>query len=67
MALQSTGHFLFILTVIQFWWIAVWGIAYIVIAYIAGTSKTIELVIYASIIMITAVVLHLNPMLIEML
>jgi hypothetical protein len=41
----NTFHFLFILTVIQFWWIAIWGIAYIVIDIIAGPSKMIELFI----------------------
>ena len=36
-------NFLFTLTVIQFWWIAIWGIAYIFIGLVAGKSKTIEM------------------------
>ena len=63
----GTAQFLFTLTVIQFWWIAVWGIAYIVIGFIAGPSKSVELVLYASMLVFTVVVIQSNPELIRML
>lgn len=60
-AKYETTHFLFFLTLIQFWWIAVWGLAYIVIEQIAGTSKSVEVMIYMVMMLITAVVLRANP------
>ena len=57
----DTFHFLFILTVIQFWWIAIWGIAYIAIDLIAGPSKMIELFIYFLMLLSTIYVVHMNP------
>jgi hypothetical protein len=48
----DTMHFLFLLTIIQFWWIAIWGIAYIVIDLIAGPSKIIEFFIYFLMLMV---------------
>ena len=62
---MRTIQFLFILTLIQFWWIAIWGIAYIVIDAIAGTSKITELWIYAIMLIFTVVVIQLNPDMIE--
>ncbi len=61
----STIQFLFVLTLIQFWWIAIWGIAYIVIDAIAGPSKITELWIYAIMLIFTVLVIHLNPEMIE--
>jgi hypothetical protein len=60
-----TIQFLFILTVIQFWWIAIWGLAYIIIDVIAGRSKTIECLIYACMLVFTVVVIHYNPKMLE--
>jgi hypothetical protein len=57
----ETTHFLFFLTLVQFWWIAVWGLAYIVIEQIAGTSKSVEVLIYMVMMLITAAVLRANP------
>jgi hypothetical protein len=57
----DTFHFLFILTLIQFWWIAIWGIAYIVIDIIAGPSKIIELFIYFLMLLSTIYIIHMNP------
>ena len=39
----NTMNILFILTLIQFWWIAIWGLAYILIDNVAGTSKIKEI------------------------
>jgi len=57
--------FLFFLTIIQFWWIAIWGIAYIVIDMIAGPSKLIEFFIYIVMLGGTVVLLHMNPKLLD--
>jgi hypothetical protein len=58
-------NFLFTLTVIQFWWIAVWGIAYIFIGLIAGKSKIIEMALYLGMLVITAAIIHKNPTLLQ--
>jgi len=57
--------FLFFLTIIQFWWIAIWGIAYIVIDMIAGRSKWIEFFIYLVMLGATVILLHMNPKLLD--
>ena len=61
----DTMHFLFLLTIIQFWWIAIWGIAYIVIDLIAGPSKIIEVFIYFLMLLSTVYVVHTNPKILE--
>jgi len=53
------------LTVIQFWWIAIWGLAYIIIDVVAGPSKRIECMIYAAMLLFTIVVIHYNPQMLE--
>jgi len=58
-------NILFLLTLIQFWWIAVWGLAYILIDAIAGSSKIKEIYIYISMLLITITILHLNPQMVE--
>jgi len=62
---HETFHFLFILTLIQFWWIAIWGLAYILIELVAGPSKTIECVIYILMLVITMYIIHLNPRMLD--
>jgi len=61
----DTLHFLFLLTIIQFWWIAIWGIAYIIIDLIAGPSKMIELFIYFLMLLCTIYVVHANPKILD--
>jgi hypothetical protein len=61
----QTFQFLFILTIIQFWWIAIWGIAYIVIDVVAGPSRLIEIMIYLFMLGCTVLVIHTNPKVIE--
>ena len=62
---MKTMNILFLLTLIQFWWIAVWGLAYILIDAIAGSSKIKEIYIYISMLLITITILHLNPQMVE--
>lgn len=61
----DTMHFLFLLTIIQFWWIAIWGIAYIIIDLIAGPSKMIEVFIYFLMLLCTVYVVHTNPKILD--
>ena len=63
--IYHSSKFLFFLTIIQFWWIAIWGIAYIVIDLISGPSKTIEFAIYVSMLVATFIVVHMNPSLLD--
>lgn len=58
-------QFLVVLTLIQFWWIAIWGLAYIAIDAIAGTSKITEICIYLLMLFFTIVVIHRNPTMLD--
>ena len=58
-------NILFLLTLVQFWWIAIWGIAYILIDAFAGTSKIREVGIYIGMLVFTIGVFHFNPQLVE--
>ena len=60
-----TFKIIFILTIIQFWWIAIWGIAYIVIDVFAGPSKAYELLIYFFMMFFTIAILHMYPNLLD--
>jgi len=53
--------FLFAVTLVQIWWIAVWGITDIGIRFIAGTHKHIELLIYVFFLVSVATFLQLYP------
>jgi hypothetical protein len=61
----QTIHFLLILTLIQFWWIAIWGLAYVIIDTIAGPSKMIECSIYGIMLIFTVMIIHMNPKMLE--
>lgn len=56
---------LFLLTLIQFWWIAIWGLAYILIDLVAGESKIREVGIYIGMLIFTIGVFHFNPQMVE--
>lgn len=60
-----TIHFLLVLTLIQFWWIAIWGLAYIFIEYVAGPSKLIECSIYVIMLIFTVLVINANPKMLD--
>ena len=61
----KTANVLFLLTLIQFWWIAIWGLAYIFIDAVAGTSKTKEIGIYIAMLLFTMGVFHFNPHMVQ--
>ena len=63
--MKDTGQFLLVLTIIQFWWTAVWGIAYMFVEMVAGDSVIVEFLIYASMLLLTMMILHLNPKMID--
>lgn len=58
---MSTMRFLGLLTVIQFWWIAVWGLAYIFIGWYAGANKQKEAWVYIVLLIVSLIVVQLNP------
>ena len=58
-------HLLIVITFIQFWWIAIWGLAYIVIDATAGTSTIKKAYIYGCMLLFTVIVLHFNPTLLD--
>lgn len=60
-----TLNILFLITLIQFWWIAIWGLAYIFIDAVAGTSKIKEIYIYIGMLFFTAAIIHSNPRMLE--
>jgi len=62
---SQTFHFLLVLTLIQFWWIAIWGLAYIAIELIAGPSKMIECSIYVLMLIFTVIVIYKNPKMLD--
>lgn len=58
-------EFLFLLTVIQFWWIAIWGLAYIAIEYMTGGDKVKEMTFYFVLMAIVLFIVRVNPTLVE--
>ena len=52
-------------TLLQLWWIAIWGIAYIAIEYVAKKSKLVEFYIYCGLLILIIGVLVANPILIR--
>jgi glucose uptake protein GlcU len=61
----NTMNALFILTLVQLWWIAIWGLAYIVIDAYAGSSRKKEMCIYVGMLIFTLAIFHLNPRMLE--
>ncbi len=61
----SMFQFLGILTLIQFWWIAIWGLAYIGIEAIAGNSKLNHVLIYLGFMLAVILVFQYQPRLVE--
>ena len=62
---HNISQFLFIITIIQFWWIAVWGISYIAIDLIAGPSRIIELGLYLGMLVFITIFVYSNPDVVE--
>jgi hypothetical protein len=61
----SMFQFLAVLTLIQFWWIAIWGLAYIAIDAIAGPSKMNQALLYIGFMLVVILALQWQPKLVE--
>lgn len=61
----SMFQFLGILTLVQFWWIAIWGLAYIAIDAVAGGSKIKQILIYLGFMLTVVLVFQFEPRLVE--
>ena len=61
----STFQVLGYITLLQLWWIAIWGIAYIAIEYLSNKSKFRELAIYFILLIIVVCTLLCYPHLIN--
>lgn len=57
----STIEIIGYVTLIQLWWIAVWGIAYITIEYLCGKSKKLELLMYFFLMSVVLLTIFLKP------
>ena len=56
---------LFFISLLQLWWISLWGIAYIVIEYVSNKNRLIELYIYIGLLLGTVFLLVKNPQLLN--
>ena len=61
----SILRFLVAITLLQFWWIAIWGLAYMAIETVAGKSKNTEFWIYIALLVCTGLIIQTDPSLIE--
>lgn len=61
----SMLQFLGLMTLIQFWWIAIWGLAYMAIEAVAGSSKQKQILIYVGFLLAVILVLQFEPRLVE--
>lgn len=57
----TNGEIIWYITLIQLWWIATWGIAYIAIDYFASKSKVKELFIYAVLLIFVFLMILTQP------
>ena len=58
---SSNVEIIWYITLIQLWWIAIWGIVYIVIDYLANKSKVKEFFIYAVLLMFVFLMILTQP------
>lgn len=61
----SLLRFLVVITLIQFWWIAIWGLGYIGISYFTKGSKQKEILLYFGILLTVLLVFQFEPKLLE--
>jgi len=59
--MEDRINFFLIVSFLQLWWIALWGIVYIFIEYISQKSKAVELLLYISMMLVIIVIISLNP------
>ncbi len=57
----STLQLLGTLTILQFWWIAVWGLAYLFIGWYAGANKQKEAWVYIALLVLSLFMVQWNP------
>ena len=57
----STLEILFYVSLLQLWWVAIWGISYILIEWVSNKSRLIELYIYIGLLIGTVILLLKNP------
>lgn len=55
--LEKLGY----ITLIQLWWISVWGISYLLIEYLSNRSKKIELLIYSALLILVLSIIISKP------
>jgi hypothetical protein len=61
----SLLRFVFFITLIQFWWIAIWGLGYIGISAVTKGSKQKEILLYVAILLGVFLVFQMDPSLLE--
>jgi hypothetical protein len=61
----SLLRFIFVITLIQFWWISVWGLGYIGISALTKGSKQKEILLYVAILLAVLLVFQMDPSLLE--
>jgi hypothetical protein len=61
----STLQFLGAVTILQFWWIAIWGLAYLFVGWFAGANKQKEAWLYIGLLIVSLFVVQMNPDLIH--
>jgi hypothetical protein len=49
------------ITLVQLWWIAIWGIAYIVIDYVSNKYKITELFVYTILLIFVFAMILMQP------
>ena len=63
--MNSFNNKILTITLTQFWWIAIWGISFLIIEYFAEDSKHIELFLYIGLLVIVIGILAVKPHLVE--
>lgn len=61
----SLLRFLVVITLIQFWWIAIWGLGYLGIEYLTKGSKQKEIFLYIGVLLAVLLVFQFEPTLLE--
>jgi len=62
---MGLSRLIFVTLLQQLWWVAVWGIVYLAIEFIAKKSKALELQIYILLLLGVWSILYMNPDLIK--
>ena len=57
----SVFEILFYGSLLQLWWVSIWGISYILIEYVSSKNRLTELYIYIGLLIGTIILLLKNP------